>query len=62
MVGAIITEDDKLIISLTFDGDEQAENKYFIKLKIILESDISTVLNVNPANYNNEVDLILVRI
>jgi len=33
MVGAIITEDDNLIMSLTIDGTKETENRYFEKLK-----------------------------
>ena len=31
-VGAIITADDKLIMSLTIDGTEEKESKYFLQL------------------------------
>jgi len=58
MVGAIITEDDKLIMSLTIDGNKETENKYFEKLKNILNSDIGVVSYINPADYENGHDFI----
>jgi hypothetical protein len=59
MVGAIITEDDKLIMSLTFNGNCETENKYFEKLKNILGSDIGVISYVNPADYDNGQDFVL---
>lgn len=56
MVGAIITDDDKLIISLTIDGTQ--ETKYFEKLKNILNSDIGVISYINPAEYDNGKDFI----
>jgi hypothetical protein len=58
MVGAIITEEDKLIMSLTIDGNEETENKYFEKLKIILNSGIGVISYINPADYKNGQDFI----
>jgi hypothetical protein len=58
MVGAIITEDDKLIMSLTIDGNDEKENKYFEKLKNTLNSDIGVISYFNPADYNNGQDFI----
>lgn len=58
MVGAIITVDDKLIISLTIDGNAETENKYFEKLKNILNSDIGVISYINPADYENGLDFI----
>lgn len=58
MVGAMITEDDKLIMSLTIDGNKEAENKYFEKLKNILKSDIGVISYINPADYEDGYDFI----
>ncbi|UPQ79010.1 hypothetical protein M0M57_15495 [Flavobacterium azooxidireducens] len=58
MVGAIITADDKLIMSLTIDGTEETESKYFEKLKNLLNSDIGVISYINPADYDNGQDFI----
>lgn len=58
MVGAIITDDDKLIMSLTFDGTEEMKNMYFEKLKDLLNSDIGVISYYNPADYDNGKDFI----
>lgn len=58
MVGANITEDDKLIMSLTVDGNDETENKYFGKLKNILKSDIGVISYINPTDYDNGQDFI----
>ena len=58
MVGAIITQYDKLIMSLANDGIEETENKYFEKLKNILNSDIGVISYINPADYENGQDFI----
>ena len=58
MVGAIITDDDKLIMSLTFDGDKETETKYFEKLKNILNSNIGVISYINPVDYENGKDFI----
>lgn len=59
MVGAIITNDDKLIMSLTFDGNKETEIKYFEKLKNTLNSDIGVISYINPADYDDGQDFIL---
>ncbi|MGH1516211.1 hypothetical protein [Chryseobacterium sp. JK1] len=59
MVGANITDDDQLIISLTVDGNQETEKKYFSLLKEVLQSDIGVVSYVNPADYNDGEDFIL---
>jgi hypothetical protein len=59
MVGAIITEDDKLIVSLTIDGSSETERKYFEKLKEIVNSEIGVISYINPANYDNGQDFII---
>ncbi|UHO36892.1 hypothetical protein H5J24_13935 [Chryseobacterium capnotolerans] len=59
MIGANITEDDKLIISLTLDANEETIQTYFNKLKEILESDIGIISYINPAEYENGEDFIL---
>ncbi len=58
MVGGIITEDDKLIMSLTIDVTEETVSKYFEKLKNILNSDIGVISYINPADYDNGQDFI----
>lgn len=58
MVGGIITEDDKLIMSLTIDGTEELVSKYFEKLKNILNSDIGVISYVKPTDYENGQDFI----
>lgn len=58
MVGATITNDDKLIMSLTIDGTEETENRYFEKLKNTLNSAIGVISYGNPADYNNGQDFI----
>lgn len=58
MVGANITEDDKLIMSLTFDGTLETERKYFEKLKNILNSDFGVISYIDPADYNNGIDFV----
>ncbi|GEM_PF-828068 len=59
MVGAIITEDNKLIVSLTIDGNSETERKYFEKLKKIVNSEIGVISYINPANYDNGQDFII---
>ncbi|MFZ4927771.1 hypothetical protein [Chryseobacterium sp. Mn2064] len=58
MVGANITDDDQLIISLTVNGNLETEKKYFSLLKEVLQSDIGVVSYINPADYNGK-DFIL---
>lgn len=59
MVGANITEDDQLIMSLTVDGTEETEAWYFNKLKQVLSSEIGVVSYINPATYDSGHDFIL---
>lgn len=59
MVGANITQDDKLIISLTIDGNEKSEKNYFEKLKELLKSTIGVISYINPAEYNSGQDFVL---
>lgn len=56
MIGAIITKDDKLIVSLTFDGEEEKINYYFQKLKEIVKTNIGVVSYIFPADYNDGKD------
>ena len=58
MVGANITNDNKLIISLTFNGTETIRNKFYQKLKLFLNSEIGVITYVNPAEYDNGKDFI----
>ncbi|HYF01928.1 MAG TPA: hypothetical protein VEC36_01020 [Patescibacteria group bacterium] len=58
MVGANITTDDKLVISLTFDGNSETKFKYFQALKNLLNSEIGVITYVNPAEYKNGEDFI----
>lgn len=59
MLGANITEDDKLIISLTIDGDEETGKRYFERLKEFLGTEIGVVTYVDPAEYGNGQDFVL---
>ncbi|MBO9693442.1 hypothetical protein [Chryseobacterium sp.] len=59
MVGANITDDDKLIMSLTMDTTEEKKNLYFDQLKKVLQSDIGVISYINPADYKDGVDFIL---
>lgn len=56
MVGANITDDDKLIMSLTFNGTNETEQKYYLELKSILNSEIGVISYVNPAEFENGED------
>ena len=58
MVGANFTGDNHLIISLTFDGTEETEKKYFKKLKSFLNSEIGVISYLNPAEYISGEDFI----
>lgn len=58
MVGADITDDDKLIMSLTLNGTKETEKMYFDQLKSILQSDIGVVSHVDPAGYEDGEDFI----
>ncbi|MDR6370761.1 hypothetical protein J2795_002473 [Chryseobacterium bernardetii] len=59
MVGANITDDDKLVISLTMDTTEDKKNMYFDQLKKVLQSDIGVITYVNPADYEDGEDFIV---
>ncbi|MNV00512.1 hypothetical protein D3C71_906770 [compost metagenome] len=56
MIGANITSDDQLIMSLTFDGIIDFENGYLRKLKNLLKSDIGVISYTDPAEYKNGQD------
>ena len=56
MVGVCITEDDKMVFSLTFNGGEETKDLYFNKLKRSLNSDIGIVSYVNPVMYKDGAD------
>lgn len=58
MVGVHITNDDKLIISLTINANEEAEKQYFEKLKDILQSQIGVISYSSPVDYTNGQDFI----
>jgi hypothetical protein len=59
MVGAHITSDNKLVMSLTIDGNKETEKKYFHRLKEILQSQIGVISYVNPVDYDNGQDFVL---
>ena len=59
MVGANITDDDKLIMILTLNGSKETEKRYFDQLKSILQSDIGVVSYVDPADYEDGEDFII---
>ena len=56
MVGANITTDDKLIMSLTIDSNEEIEKLYFERLKDLLQSSIGVISYINPADYSSGQD------
>jgi len=58
MVGADITEDDKLIMSLTIDADKSVALKFLAELKVLLNSKIGVISYINPADYKNGKDFI----
>lgn len=58
MVGANITDDDKLIMSLTIDGNDSILANYYERLKALINSKIGTISYVNPAEYENGQDFI----
>lgn len=58
MVGANITNDNMLIISLTLDGTLKTETNYYLRLKQFLDSKIGVISYVNPAEYDNGQDFI----
>jgi len=58
MLGASLTTDDKLIISLTFNGTKETEATYFLKMKSFLNSDIGVISYINPPEYEDGKDFI----
>lgn len=52
-VGANITSDDKIVFSLTIDGSDVTENKYFKRLKDFLKSDIGLISYNDPLLYKD---------
>ncbi|AFM02633.1 hypothetical protein Fleli_0133 [Bernardetia litoralis DSM 6794] len=58
MVGANITNDNMLIISLTLDGTLEIERKYYLRLKQFLDSQIGVISYINPVEYDNGQDFI----
>jgi hypothetical protein len=56
MVGAVILSDKKLVVSLTIDGTKETEEKYYLKLKALLGSEIGVISYVNPPEYKNGED------
>lgn len=56
MLGASITTDDRLIISLTFNGTKETESYYFLKLKTFLNSDVGVISYIDPPEYENGQD------
>ena len=59
MVGANLTDDDRLIMSLTMDTTEEKRDMYFDQLKKLLQSDIGIVTYVDPAAYEDGEDFIV---
>lgn len=59
MVAANITDDDRLIMSLTMDTTEEKRDMYFNKLKEVLQSDIGVITYVYPAGYEDGEDFIV---
>lgn len=53
MVGVNITNDDKMIFSLTLNGTHETKSKYYLRLKEFLNSETGTISYVNPAEYEN---------
>jgi hypothetical protein len=58
MAGAIITSDNKLILSLTIDATESIIQSYFQKLKTHCKSDIGVITQTNPLEYGTGADFI----
>lgn len=58
MVGANITTDNMLIISLTLDGTLETEQKYYLRLKQFLNFKIGVISYINSAEYDNGQDFI----
>lgn len=59
MIGANITNDDKLIMSLTLDASLETGKEYFNKLKDVLQSNTGIISFVNPVDYENGEDFVL---
>lgn len=59
MIGANITDDDKLIMSLTLDASLETGEEYLNKLKEVLQSNIGVISFVNPVDYENGEDFVL---
>lgn len=59
MVGANITDDDKLVMSLTLDASLETGEEYLNKLKEVLQSNIGGISFVNPMDYENGEDFVL---
>ncbi|REC62090.1 hypothetical protein DRF65_12150 [Chryseobacterium pennae] len=59
MVGANITDDDKLVMSLTLDASLETGEEYLNKLKEVLQSNIGVISFVNPVDYENGEDFVL---
>lgn len=56
MVGANITDDNQLIMSLTVDGTDGTESIYLNKLKAVLQSEIAVISYIDPVFYENGKD------
>jgi len=59
MIGANITSDDKLIMSLTVETNEEKGQIYFDSLKEILNSNIGVISYIDPVEYENGEDFVL---
>lgn len=51
MVGANITSDNKLVMSLTLNVNDQSKEVYFNRLKSLLNSEIGVINYAIPADY-----------
>lgn len=58
MLGASLTTDDNLIISLTLNGTKETEFTYFRRLKTCLNSDVGVITYINPQEYEDGQDFI----
>ncbi|KPH13736.1 hypothetical protein [Chryseobacterium sp. ERMR1:04] len=56
MFGVDMTNDNKTIFSLTFDGTIEQAEIYLIELKQKLDSDIGFISFINPIEYDNGID------
>ncbi|MEJ5106621.1 hypothetical protein [Chryseobacterium sp. MYb328] len=59
MVGTNITDDDKLVMSLTLDASLETGEEYLNKLKKVLQSNIGVISFANPVDYENGEDFVL---